>query len=123
MEYGANFLLPRGPHSWISPCRCGRCKGGRGGRILLWGASQYAQPPASLQRNALWPSMLRKGGGVSHFFLAWKAGQNTTLDNELLTPTGLTKNQPEVFLHKVFLRPPGVMDVRAFGSRTSAQKT
>ena len=34
-----------------------------------------------------------------------------------------TKNQPEVFLHKVFLRPPRVMDVRAFGSRTSVQKT
>ena len=32
------------------------------------------------------------------------------------------KNQPEVFLHQVFLRPPRVMDVRAFGSRTSAQE-
>ena len=29
---------------------------------------------------------------------------------------------PEVFVHKVFLRPPRVMDVRAFGSRLSAQK-
>ena len=34
-----------------------------------------------------------------------------------------TKNQPEVFPHKVFLRPPRVVDVHAFGSRTSAQRT
>ena len=33
------------------------------------------------------------------------------------------KNEPEVFLDKVFLKPPQVMDVRAFGSRTSMQKT
>ena len=33
------------------------------------------------------------------------------------------KNQPEVFLHKVLLRRPRIMDVHAFGSRTSAQKT
>ena len=29
----------------------------------------------------------------------------------------------EVFLHNIFLKPPRAMDVRAFGSRTSAQKT
>ena len=34
-----------------------------------------------------------------------------------------TKIQPEFFRHKVFLRPPRVMDVHAFGSRTSAQQT
>ena len=33
------------------------------------------------------------------------------------------KDQPEVFLHKVCLRPPRVMDVCVFGSRTSAPKT
>ena len=36
--------------------------------------------------------------------------------------TSIGNNQPEVFLHKV-LRPPRVMNVRAFGSRTSAEKT
>ena len=41
----------------------------------------------------------------------------------IVSPMKRTKNQPEVFLHKVFLRPPRVMDIRAFGSRTSAQKT
>ena len=34
-----------------------------------------------------------------------------------------TKNQPQVFMHRVFLRPPRVMDVRAFGSRMSTGKT
>ena len=36
-----------------------------------------------------------------------------------------TKTQPEVFLHKVLLRPPPcrVMAVRTFGSGTTAQKT
>ena len=33
------------------------------------------------------------------------------------------QNQPKVLLQKVFLRPPRVMDVRAFGARTSAHKT
>ena len=33
-----------------------------------------------------------------------------------------TKIQPEAFLTEVFLNPPGVMDVRAFGSWTSAPK-
>ena len=34
-----------------------------------------------------------------------------------------TKKHPEIFLQKVFLRPPRVMEFRAFGSGTSAQKT
>ena len=33
-----------------------------------------------------------------------------------------TKDQPEVSCIKAFLRPPRVMDVRAFSSRTSAKK-
>ena len=33
-----------------------------------------------------------------------------------------TKNHPEVFLPEIFLKSPGVMDLRTFGSRTSAAK-
>ena len=33
------------------------------------------------------------------------------------------KNQPRVLMHRVFLRPPQFMDVCAFGSRKSTQKT
>ena len=33
-----------------------------------------------------------------------------------------TKNQPKVFLHKVFLRTLQLMDVRGFGSRTSSHR-
>ena len=32
------------------------------------------------------------------------------------------ENQPEIFLHKVFRKPPWVMDVRAFGSWIGKQK-
>ena len=46
----------------------------------------------------------------------------TPLTRKVATKLG-NDNQPEVFLHKGCLRPPRVMDVRAFGSRTSAQKT
>ena len=44
----------------------------------------------------------------------WRGSFAPFLENE---------NSTRSALHKVFLRSPQVMDVRAFGSRTSAQKT
>ena len=59
----------------------------------------------------------------SFWALVWGVQPNFADKNFMDTQTFLRKNQPEVFLHKVFRRPPRVMDVRAFGSRTSAQES
>ena len=58
---------------------------------------------------------------VQKFYPVRGLGSGGRLIRGFQTPI-LSKNQPEVFLHKVSLTPTGVMDVRAFGSRTSAPK-
>ena len=72
-----------------------------------------------------------RSGPLASCNFRWSTDIGSKVDDLQLAERGLqtslhtveNKNQPEVFLHRVVLRPPRVMDVRAFASRTSAQKT
>ena len=86
-------------------------------RVWLW-------VPFSSLTNSGYPQREGTDLGVSLFVPIWLVlPRCEATDWVCLLKQGCAKNQPKGFLHKVFLRPPRVMDVRAFGSRTSAQRT